>query len=312
MAGNLKNKIIGVLMGGLSAERDVSLKSGKAVANALKGLGYKIKEIDMTADSIDRVITEKLDVVFIALHGRFGEDGTVQGMLELLRIPYTGSSHTASAIAMNKLLSKQVLAYNNIQVTPFTPFSFDEYKKGGHSVFKDKLPLVVKPINEGSSIGVSIVKKEKELAPALEQAFKYDDIILVEKYIKAREVQVGILNNKSLGVIEIIPKNEFYDYEAKYSKNGAKHIFPAKLADDVYKKLMKLALKAYKSLGCSGAARVDFLLTTDNEIYLLEVNTLPGMTELSLLPEIAQGVGISFPDLCEKILKDAKLHVKST
>ena len=161
--------------------------------------------------------------------GGFGEDGTMQGMLEMMRIPYSGSSHTASAVAMNKLLAKQVLVFNDITVTPFEVFKINEFKNTGDAALADKLPLVVKPINEGSSIGVSVVKKEEDLMRALNTAFAYDDAILIEKYIKARELQVGVLNNRALGVIEIVTENEFYDYDAKYSEQKAAHIFPAKL-----------------------------------------------------------------------------------
>ena len=305
----LKEKVIGVLMGGMSAEREISMKSGKAVSNALIGLGYNIREIDVTRESIGRLADEELDIAFIALHGRFGEDGTIQGMLEMMRIPYTGSSHTTSAVALNKLITKQLMKYNNIQVTPFEAITIDEYRESGCTKFIDNIPVVVKPINEGSSIGISIVKSAQQLKPALDLAFTYDDTVLVEKYIKAREIQVGVLNNKPLGIIEIVPKNEFYDFDAKYSDGGAKHIFPAPLDVAVHDMLMERALMVHKILGCSGATRVDFLLDDNNEAYLLEVNTLPGMTELSLLPEIADGVGIPFPKLCEEILKGASLHV---
>jgi D-alanine-D-alanine ligase len=297
-------------MGGISAERKISIESGMAVAKALRGLGYNVKEIDITFDSMDKLREERIDKAFIALHGRFGEDGTMQGMLEMMRIPYSGSSHTASAVAMNKLLAKQVLVFNDIPVTPFEVFKISEFKNTGDAALADKLPLVVKPINEGSSIGVSVVKKEEDLMRALNTAFAYDDAILIEKYIKARELQVGVLNNKALGVIEIVTQNEFYDYDAKYSEQKAAHIFPAKLSKDIYEKAMDLGLRAHKALECSGATRVDLLLDENNEIYVLEVNTLPGMTQASLLPEIAQGVDISFPALCEEILKDARMNVK--
>jgi D-alanine-D-alanine ligase len=309
---NLKNKVIGVLMGGISAEREVSIRSGLAVAKALNKRGYNIKEIDVTTDSIGRLKEEQIDIAFIALHGRFGEDGTIQGMLELLKIPYTGSSHTASAIAINKLLTKQILKFYEIPVTPFEIFNIRAFKSiGRSSKINLELPLVVKPINEGSSIGVSVVKRKKDLKDALNKAFAYDDTILIEKYIKAREIQVGILNNKALGVIEVIPNSEFYDYYAKYNDKKTLHIFPAKLEGGLYEKAMDIGLRAHKALGCSGATRVDFLLDDDDNFYVLEVNTLPGMTEVSLLPEIAKGSGVSFPSLCEGILKDAKLHVKS-
>ncbi len=311
MIDSLKDKVIGVPMGGLSAEREVSMKSGRAVASALKNLGYNIREIDLTADSIKELLAVEIDVAFVALHGRFGEDGAIQGMLELLRIPYTGSSHSASAVAMNKLLSKQVMVFEGIMVTPFEALHIDEFKNSGVASLTLQLPLVVKPVNEGSSIGVSIVRCNDELFKGLEVAFEFDTTVLVEKFIKAREIQVGILNDKALGVIEIIPKNEFYDFDAKYSAEKAEHVFPAKLPEHIYNEAMELGLKAHRALGCSGGTRTDLLLGESNEMYVLEVNSLPGMTELSLLPEIAGGVGIEFPRLCEEILRSAKLNIKS-
>ncbi len=312
MAAGIRDKVIGVLMGGISAERAVSIKSGKAVAKALTGAGYNVREIDITFDSVSRLANENIDIAFIALHGRYGEDGTIQGMLELLRIPYTGSSHTASALAMNKLMAKQIMMINSIRVTPFEALDIAVYKQTKGAALSVRPPLVVKPVNEGSSIGISIVKEDAGLKAALDTAFAYDNVVLVERYIKAREIQVGILNDKALGVIEIIPRTEFYDFKAKYSDDMAAHVFPAKLPEDIYEEVMVTGLKAHKALGCGGATRVDMLLDEESELYVLEVNTLPGMTKSSLLPEIAAGVDIPFPALCEKIAKAAKLHVNSS
>lgn len=300
----MKTKKIGVLMGGLSAEREVSLKSGAAVHQALLSRGYDAVAIDMGRDLPEVLRQEKVEAVFIALHGRYGEDGCVQGLLELLGIPYTGSGVLASALAMHKLYSKQAFAAAGILTAPFRHF------RQGETVRIDALgfglPLVVKPAQEGSSVGISIVKAEADLAAALELAWRYDNAILVEQYVKGQEVQVGILDDQPIGAIEIVPKNEFYDFEAKYTDGMAEHIFPARLAPELYAKAQQVGLAAHLALGCSGYSRVDLLVTETGDCYVLEVNTLPGMTALSLLPEIAvKGAGLSFEELVERIIESA-------
>jgi D-alanine-D-alanine ligase len=306
---NITSKKIGVLMGGLSAERDVSLKSGTAVHQALVSQGFHAVAIDVGRDLAAVLTREGVEAAFIALHGRYGEDGCVQGLLELLQIPYTGSGVLASALAMHKLYSKQTFASAGILTAPFNHF-----RKGQDVSLKQLsfgLPLVVKPVQEGSSVGVSIVKSEPELAAALELAFSHDDEILVEQYIKGQEVQVGILDNRPIGAIEIVPKNEFYDFEAKYTDGMAEHIFPARLAPPLYEKALQVGLAAHTALGCSGYSRVDLLVTDSGDCYVLEVNTLPGMTALSLLPEIAaKGAGLDFETLVRKIIESADLHTK--
>lgn len=302
----MKTKKIGVLMGGLSAERDVSLKSGAAVHQALLSRGYDAVAIDMGRDLPESLRREGVEAVFIALHGRYGEDGCVQGLLELLQIPYTGSGVLASALAMHKLYSKQAFAAAGILTAPFRHFRRGEEVRLGELGFG--LPLVVKPAQEGSSVGVSIVKTEAELTAALELAWRYDDGILVEQYIKGQEVQVGILDDQPIGAIEIVPKNEFYDFEAKYTDGMAEHIFPARLAPQLYARSQQVGLAAHRALGCSGYSRVDLLVTEAGDCYVLEVNTLPGMTALSLLPEIAaKGAGLSFEELVERIIESAAL-----
>lgn len=302
----MKTKKIGVLMGGLSAERDVSLKSGAAVHQALLSRGYDAVAIDMGRDLPESLRREGVEAVFIALHGRYGEDGCVQGLLELLQIPYTGSGVLASALAMHKLYSKQAFAAAGILTAPFRHFRRGEDVRLGGLGFG--LPLVVKPAQEGSSVGVSIVKTEAELTAALELAWRYDDGILVEQHIKGQEVQVGILDNQPIGAIEIVPKNEFYDFEAKYTDGMAEHIFPARLAPQLYERAQQVGLAAHRALGCSGYSRVDLLVTEAGDCYVLEVNTLPGMTALSLLPEIAaKGAGLSFEELVERIIESAAL-----
>ncbi len=307
---DVASKRIAVLMGGFSAEREVSLASGAAVHQALQTLGYDSVALDVGRDLPRRLAEEGVGAAFIALHGRYGEDGCVQGLLELMNIPYTGSGVLASALAMHKLYSKQAFAASGILTAPFHHFHKDQRFTPADLSFG--LPLVVKPVQEGSSVGISIVKEEKELAAALELAFRYDDDVLVEQFIRGREVQVGILDDRPMGAIEIVPKNEFYDFEAKYTDGMAEHIFPARLDRALYKKALQVGTAAHKALGCRCYSRVDLLVTPDGECYVLEVNTLPGMTALSLLPEIAaKGAGIAFEALVDRIIRSAALSVKA-
>ena len=306
----MKSKRIGVLMGGLSAEREVSLKSGAAVHQALLTQGYQAVAIDVGRDLAAVLVQEKIEAAFIALHGRYGEDGCVQGLLELMQIPYTGSGVLASALAMHKLYSKQTFASAGILTAPFHHFLRGDQVRLDRLVFS--LPLVVKPVQEGSSVGVSIVREGGQLEAALASAFRHDSEILVEQYIKGQEVQVGILDDHPIGAIEIVPKNEFYDFEAKYTDGMAEHIFPARLEPALYEKAQQIGLAAHQALGCSGYSRVDLLVTDSGDCYVLEVNTLPGMTALSLLPEIAaKGAGLPFEALVERIIESATLHTKA-
>jgi D-alanine-D-alanine ligase len=304
----MKSKKIGVLYGGLSAERDVSLKSGAAVHQALVAQGYHAVAIDVGHNLAEVLKSEQIEAAFIALHGRYGEDGCVQGLLELLQIPYTGSGVLASALAMHKLYSKQTFAVNGILTAPFRC-----YRRGESVLLNDLpfgLPLVVKPVQEGSSVGVSIVDEEDQLAAALELAFRHDQEILLEQYIKGQEVQVGILDNLPIGAIEIVPINKFYDFEAKYTDGMAEHIFPARLDAALYEKAQQIGLAAHRSLGCRGYSRVDLLVTASGDCYVLEVNTLPGMTNLSLFPEIAaKGAGLAFEKLVATIISSASLSI---
>jgi D-alanine-D-alanine ligase len=305
----MKSKKIAVLLGGLSAEREVSLKSGTAVYEALIARGYDAVAIDVGHDLPEVLKREGAGAAFIAMHGRYGEDGCVQGLLELLQIPYTGSGVLASALAMHKFYSKQAFVGKGIPTAPFHCFRKEEPVLVSELSFG--LPLVVKPVQEGSSVGISIVRAESELEPALELAFSHDDEVLVEQYIKGQEVQVGILDDRPIGAIEIVPKNEFYDFEAKYTSGMAEHIFPARLAPPLYEKAQRVGLAAHRALGCSGYSRVDLLVTTQGECFVLEVNTLPGMTALSLLPEIAaKGAGLAFEDLVERIIESAALKMR--
>jgi D-alanine-D-alanine ligase len=300
----LRAKKIGVLMGGLSAEREVSLNSGAAVLAALVANGYRAVGIDVGRDLGARLAEEGIEVAFIALHGRFGEDGSVQGLLEMMGIPYTGSGVLASALAINKVFSKVMFRSAGLTVAPYQVL-----RRGEQLNLAFALPVVVKPSQEGSSVGVSIVREPGQMEAALTEAFRYDKEILVERFIEAREVQVGILDGEALGAIEIVPKGEFYDFEAKYTAGGAEHILPARLPAAIYGDVLRAGEKAHASLGCDCYSRVDFLVTSAGECYILEVNTLPGMTDLSLLPEIARGAGIDFAQLVERVLLAASLKI---
>jgi D-alanine-D-alanine ligase len=303
----MKEKIIGVIMGGLSAEREVSIKSGEAVFNALVSSGYNAIKIDAASDLPEKLKQFQIEVAFIALHGRYGEDGAVQGLLEIMNIPYTGSGVLASALAMDKIFSKKIFRASGLKITDYFILKVGEVLT--EEMLSFHFPVVVKPSREGSSVGITLVKSRDVLQQALDTAFSYDNEILIERYVKGKEIQVGILNEKALGAIEILPKNEFYDFEAKYSDGMAEHIMPANIAHDKYEELLRLGEKAHKALGCSGYSRVDFILTDLGEAYILEVNTLPGMTSLSLLPEIANYTGINFEKLIERILLNASLKI---
>lgn len=303
----LKAKKIGVLMGGLSAEREVSLKSGAAVHQALVARGYNAVAIDVGRDIGLVLDRETVEVAFICLHGRLGEDGAVQGLLETMGIPYTGSGVLASALAMNKIFAKTVFQASGLTVAPYRVLRRGETLDPAGLGFS--FPLVIKPSQEGSSVGVSIVKAEAGIPAALAEAFLYDEEILAEQFVKGREIQVGILDDRALGAIEIVPKNEFYDFEAKYTPGMARHILPAPLPAPLYQKVLEEGEKAHRCLGCNGYSRVDFLVTERGDCFLLEVNTLPGMTALSLLPEIAGGAGIGFEELVERIVASAAVKI---
>lgn len=303
----MKAKKIGVLLGGLSAEREVSLKSGTAVHKALLARGYDAVAIDVGRDLAAQLVKEKVEVAFVCLHGRYGEDGSVQGLLELMGIPYTGSGVLASALAMDKIFAKKIFAASGLTITPYIVAVEGDNLTAENLPFP--LPVVVKPSREGSSVGVSIVKSADALSAAVEEAFRYDREILIEQYVKGREIQVGILDGRGVGAIEIVPKKEFYDFEAKYTDGMATHIMPAPMPQDQYAAILTAGEQGHSCLGCSGYSRVDFIVTDDWKFYILEVNTLPGMTALSLLPEIAQHAGISFEELVERIVSSASLKV---
>jgi len=307
----LKKKRIGLLMGGMSSEREVSLMSGKAILQALLDLGYDARPVEADETLAEGLRKEKIEVAFIGLHGALGEDGSVQGLLEMMRIPYTGSGILASALAMNKLVSRQIFMQNSLPVPRFLFLSHLPDGGVGRSSIPFAPPVVIKPCQEGSSVGVTIASKDPDISRAAEKAFGYGGGILIEEYIRGREIQVGILDDVALGAIEIVPKEGFYDYAAKYTDGLADHFFPAPIPRGDYQTALDLGLKAHRLLGCEGATRVDLLYRNPGEFFLLEVNSLPGMTPLSLLPEIAKGVGIPFSDLIERILLGARLRIQA-
>ncbi len=292
-----KGRHIAVLMGGWSAEREVSLVSGKAVSKALGEIGFRVSEIDVQRDIAAVLARVKPDVAFNALHGRWGEDGAIQGLLELLNIPYTHSGILASAVAMDKPVAKHLFAGVGIPCAEGRVLSRDELLQEEPMA----RPFVVKPLNEGSSVGVHIVQPgdnwDLSDAPAR---------VLVERYIPGREIQVAVMDGRALGAIEIRPKSGFYDYAAKYTAGLAVHVMPAPLAAKAYDRVLDYAERAHHVLGCRGVTRTDFRYhEAADEFYILETNTQPGMTPLSLVPEIAAHKGISFADLVAWLVDDA-------
>jgi D-alanine-D-alanine ligase len=295
----LTDKRIGVLMGGTSAEREVSLRSGNAIYKVLQGSGYNVVSIDAGADICIVLNREKVELAFLALHGGCGENGSIQGMLEVLGIKYTGSGVLASALAMDKEASKKIFLYHGIPVPPFVTLK----KEQGAESIKFDLPWVVKPAAEGSSVGVSIVREKKIFDEALAKASSFGPRTIIEKYIDGKEVHIGILNSRVLGGVEVRPSLEFYSYEAKYTSGLTEYILPPEIDGNVYEAAKATALSAHSALGCKGASRVDLRIDTEGNPYVLEVNTIPGMTETSLLPKIAGLAGYDFPGLIEEIIR---------
>tara|TARA_Y100000992_G_C21227865_1_gene473855 strand:+ start:17 stop:931 length:915 start_codon:yes stop_codon:yes gene_type:complete len=303
----LKKKIL-VISGGISKERAISLDTGKQVAKELKKNNYNVLITEPDFKLLDAIKSFKPNVIFNALHGQFGEDGYIQTILETTGIPYTHSGVISSAIAMDKDLSKKIFIKNKILTPKYITYSFNKSKFGLIKLIEKKLkfPVVIKPINEGSSVNVFICTK-KNIFQNVKLLKSYKKII-IEKFIPGREIQVAIIGSKKLGAIELKPKRKFYDYQAKYnSKAKTKHIIPVDLSNNHYAKIMNLALRAHKLIGCKGVTRSDFKFFNGN-FYLLEINTQPGMTRLSLVPEIASYYGISFIKLIEFILKDASTN----
>ena len=301
-----------VVLGGTSGERAVSIDSGKACIRALKKKKYLVSSLDPKYKNLNLIDRNKIDVIFNALHGKDGEDGVCQTYFEYLRIPYTHSGVVTSYNAMNKLISKKIFLKNKI----LTPIYFSLKRQNFSSLLlksilkkkKLKFPIVVKPIDEGSSLGVKICKSFENLRKSTLILFKKYNQLIFEQYIGGQEIQVAVINKKSIGAIELIPKRQFYDYKAKYTKSAKTiHVMPARVEKKKYKEVLKIAEKAHNALECRGITRSDFKFF-NNKFYILELNTQPGMTNLSLVPEIANHIGINFPELVEKILLDASIN----
>jgi D-alanine-D-alanine ligase len=297
---------IAVLMGGVSAERDVSLKSGKGIAEALRQKGHEVYETDIVEESVAPVLATKADVAFIALHGRFGEDGAVQALLEDAGLPYTGSDPQASRAGMDKMASKCFFITHDIPTPPFRLVTTTQrWDQIDAAIREAGLPLVIKPLRQGSSIGVSIARDQEEVAIGLAKAFKYGHQALLERYIPGREFTVGVLDNSALPVIELKTSHDFFDYAAKYEDAETRRDVQPDLPRELYEKLQELAVAAHRALGCRHFSRADVMLEADGCPYVLEVNTIPGLTDHSLFPLAAQAAGIEFPDLCERIVEMA-------
>lgn len=303
-------KHVAVLMGGWSSERPVSLNSGKQCADALETAGYRVTRVDVGRDVAEVLAKLKPDAAFNALHGPFGEDGCIQGVLEILGIPYTHSGVLSSALAMNKPRAKDVMQAAGIPVAQSVLVNRFEAAKA-HVI---PPPYVVKPPNEGSSFGVLIVREDATHPPQqlYSDDWPYGDIVMVERYIAGRELTVAVRGEEALDVIEVVTDNRFYDYDAKYAPGGSKHVLPAQISSIVYQNVRMLAVKAHKALGCRGISRADFRYDDrpggSGELICLEVNTQPGMTTTSLVPDMAAYAGISFPDLVKWMVEDASCN----
>jgi len=304
----VKDKHVGMLMGGGNAEHEVSLKTGSALAEALRSRGYRVSDVLVGVDLAQVLLREKIEVAFVALHGRWGEDGCVQGLLEAMRIPYTGCGVLASALAMDKIYAKRIFKAIGLPVAEDLVVEKKAAADFDPASLTFGYPVVVKPAREGSSVGISIARDAAGLKKAVETAAGFAGDILLERYVKGREINVGILDDRALGALEVVPAEEFYDYKAKYHSGGTtQYLFPAPLTEEQNRTVLDLALRAHQALGCSGVSRVEAILDERGDYFMLEVNTIPGMTEASLIPKIAKGVGISFEDLAERLLLGASL-----
>lgn len=300
---------VALLAGGKSGEREVSLASGKGAGEALEEAGFDVTYLDPAEkEDLKRLIDGPFDVAFLCLHGKYGEDGTVQGLLETIGLPYIGSGVWSSALAMDKVKAKLYYDKEGIPTPPSVclragdAFNVEEIleKLGSH--------CVVKPATEGSALGVFIVEGASAVADAIDKVFEIDSEVLIERYIKGKELTVAVIGNETpeaLPIIEIVPKSEFYDYESKYAPGGSQHLCPAPLPEETTRKVKELAVRAHMALSCEGVSRTDFILEQDGSCWTLETNTIPGMTETSLLPDAARAAGISFPELCTRLIRYA-------
>jgi D-alanine-D-alanine ligase len=294
---------VAVLLGGRSAEREVSLKSGGMVLDALRARGVDAHAFDTKERDVAALVKERFERAFIALHGRFGEDGTMQGVLEWLRIPYTGSGVLASALAMDKLRTKRIWQAERLPTAPYAVLTKDsDFKAVARRL---GVPLFVKPASEGSSVGMTKVKRAADLEEAFALAVNYDSVVIAEKFVDGPELTAAILGEEALPIIRIETPREFYDYEAKYVANDTRYLIPCGVSKTKERELQALCLKAFRALGCTGWGRVDLMLSRQGRPYLLEVNTSPGMTDHSLVPMAARAVGISYQELCVKVLECA-------
>jgi D-alanine-D-alanine ligase len=306
----MQSRKIGVLLGGLSSEREVSLRTGEAVLAALRDRGHDAIPIYVDRDVDIALRQERIEVAFVALHGRWGEDGSIQGLLEMLGIPYTGSDVLASALAMHKGKAKELFRLHNLPTPAYYSLTAEQLPElmDIHGDFG--FPCVVKPIREGSSVGVAICERESQLLPAIERALCFDDEILVERFITGREVSVAVLGDRAIGAVEIAPRDGFYDYANKYTRGATDYFVPPRLSPERYRGVLAQAQRAHMALGCSGATRVDMIVSDSGNEFILEVNTVPGLTPTSLLPKIADAAGISFGELCEAMLEGAALATR--
>ncbi|MDI6703373.1 MAG: D-alanine--D-alanine ligase [bacterium] len=307
----LQGRRIAVLMGGQSREREISLRSGERVLDSLKRQGFFAIPLDIDNNIVENLKNHKIDIVFIALHGRYGEDGTIQGLLETMNIPYTGSGVLASSLGMNKIASKRIFKACNIPTPSYYVIDLsNSLQKECENILKElSLPLIIKPISEGSSLGVKIIRDEKKLKSAIEDTIHEFGDAFVEKYINGKSVTVGILgvdkNLRVLPILELQPRGEFYDYKAKYTKGETRFIIPARLEKEIYQKTEMVALSAHKALGCHGFSRVDIMVSNEGTPFVHDVNTIPGLTHLSDLPAEAEHIGISYDELIFEILCSA-------
>ncbi len=305
-AGRFRATRVGVFYGGESSEREVSLRTGKAALEALRRKGYEAVGIDIRGDWLGLIRDAGIGVALIALHGRFGEDGCIQGALELARIPYTGSGVAASALTMSKVLAKRVVAAAGVPVA--ADALYDGNSIDGAALPPFGLPLVVKPDREGSTVGISIVRTPDEWPAALADAARYDGRILAEAFIAGRELTVGIVNGRVLPAIEVRPKSGFYDYRSKYTAGETEYVIPVPMEHEILSRAADYTRRAAEALTLRGAARIDYRVDQAGRLFFLEANTIPGMTETSLLPKAARFDGLDFDDLVEEILDDAGLN----
>ena len=303
-----KSKHIAVLMGGWNSEREVSLSSGEAVFQALIKMGYHATKIDFSRQIFQQLQEAKPDIIFNALHGQFGEDGRIQGLLDILQIPYTHSGALASTICMDKLLTRKVCSSVGVRSPKYSILRKGENQKNIEKIFEIGKPFVIKPVNEGSSVGVEVILPNSKF-DFTNFAWQYGDEMIIENYIAGKEIHVAIMDNKALGAIEVRPKGLFYDYNCKYTAGMTEYVMPAEISPEKYHEVLQLAQKAHISAKCRGVSRVDFIFNNkdngDQQFYLLEVNTHPGFTPLSLVPKIAKHVGISFEEIVEFLIENA-------